>query len=281
MPQNPIPFVVIYADAPEILLFELSYGCNAAFLVIRRTLPAALRQYDYLIEDVYRYRKELEDTGVPPSSILYRSYRDGDWPDDLTEVPGLWQYPLRITFPNLTFLDLSIQDATLWLMPILDATDSGALRRVFIRSCADWDDQVLPFPFEALDRQLSFRPAAKLLIGWAYGHDECDSFINVFRSNLPRLTVSGRLGILSGRGPNGKYSFKSLYRDTECIYLFFQLFCLKSTWIITLSFGLLMMTENHILIPMQMVLLMSIRGSTTQTKIRWDRFQYHSCIYHQ
>lgn len=224
MPQKNIPFLVIYADAPEIFLFELSHCSNAAFLVIRRTLPEALRQYEYLIEDVYRYRKELEDTGVPSSSILYRNYRDGYWPDDLTDFPGLWQYPLRLTFPHIIFLDLSIQDATLWLIRILDATDSGPLRRIFIRSCADWNDQVLPFPFEALDRQLSFRPAAKLLIGWAYGDDKSDGFINVFRRNLPRLTMSARLGILYGRGPNCKYSLRFCIETLNVSISFFSCF---------------------------------------------------------
>jgi hypothetical protein len=279
MPQKKkIPFIIIYADAPEILLFELSHSANAAFLVIRRTLPVALCQYEYLIEDVYLYRKEIKDTGVP-----YRNYRDGDWPEYLTEVPGLWQYPLRTTFPNLTFLDLSIQDATLWLMPILNVTDSGVLRRVFIRSCVDWGDQVLPFPFEALDQQLSIRPAAKLLIGWAYGDKESDCFISVFRNNLPRLTISGRLGILFARGSNCKYFFKeSLYEDAECIHPFLQRFWpLKSTWTITQNSGSLMMTENHIPIHMPRVILMSIHGSTTQTKTHWDRSQYLNCTYHQ
>jgi hypothetical protein len=194
------PFVTIYTHAPENTLVQLRNYRDASFLAIRRVWSFP-RRCSYVIEDIYSYRTLTLGGFSPPPSPPYRNFDDAHWPQDLTEVPGLWKYPLQFSFSNLTFLDLTIDDANYWLVPILVATDPAApLRRVFIRGCMNYDDRVLPFPFEAVDKELGSRPEAKLLLGWAYDDELIDGFIYDFRHNLPQLNSSGRIGVLYGGG---------------------------------------------------------------------------------
>jgi hypothetical protein len=203
--HHPLPFSIINASAPENLLFQLEQNRHASFLTLRRQQPKG--RVSYLIEMAHGAQQGFTKHNIPPDRKWCKAYLGSvDWPGDLTTVPGLWQYPLRFSFLNLTVLDLGIKDAVLWLMPILDATDPAApLRRIFIRSCDDWNEQVFPFPFDALDEALSFRLEAKLLIGWAYDDEAADTFIKIFQIKLPMLDSRGGIGVLYCVGPKGKF----------------------------------------------------------------------------
>jgi hypothetical protein len=110
-------------------------------------------------------------------------------------------------------LDLGIEDAIFWIVPILNATDPiSPLRRIFVRSCEDWNTKAFPFPFDALDELLSFRPAAKLLIGWAYDDEVSDAFVKTFQTKLPLLHSRGSIGILYAAGPKCKFCISLHWR---------------------------------------------------------------------
>jgi hypothetical protein len=206
-PVHNLPFTIIYASAPETLLFQLAKNRDASFLTLRRQQP--IGRACYLIEMAHCAQQSFTEYGILPDRVYLASV-GVDWPSDLTTVPGLWQYPLRFSFSNLTVLDLGIKDAALWLIPLLDATEPAApLRRIFIRSCEDWYNQVLPFPFDALDKELSFRCEAKLLIGWAYDDEVNNTFVEIFQLNLPMLHFRGGIGVLYGEGPKCRFCIPS------------------------------------------------------------------------
>ena len=70
-------------------------------------------------------------------------------------------------------LDLNVQDAVYWLMPILQATSTYApFCRVILCGCVDYDGYALPFPFRAFDRQLERWPDTKVLLAWAQSDKE-------------------------------------------------------------------------------------------------------------
>ena len=113
----------------------------------------------------------------------------------------MWNEPLTFSFTNITLLDLTMDDAVLWLVMILEAIPSStSLQRLIIRFCKSWDESALPFPFADLDRLLSTFPDAKLLIAWGWGGGE-DSFIEDFRRQLPILASRGFIGVLYSSGP--------------------------------------------------------------------------------
>jgi hypothetical protein len=168
-------------------------------------MPLRIRNATYLLEEIHGLRLALQQINVPYKAELYNTLRGVQWPHDLSTVPGLWQYPLTFEFLSLTILNLGVQDAALWLIPILAATLSDApLRRILITHCASWDECLQPFPFEALDEQLGSRPQAKLLIGWATDDAESDEFVNVFKTRLPIANSLGKVGILYSDGPRCK-----------------------------------------------------------------------------
>lgn len=207
-------FFVVVADSPEILLLKLRCCRGIRCITIRRSLPMHIRPSTYVVEDAHSLRIALQDINIPYRSELYNTWRGVRWPHDLSTVPGLWQYPLTFTFFALTILNLQVHDAALWLIPILAATDPAApLRRVLITQCAGWDECLEPFPFQALDERLGSRPQAKLLLAWASDDGESDDFIEVFKSGLPLLNSTGRIGILYGDGPRCKSCGSCCYNN--------------------------------------------------------------------
>ena len=171
-----------------------------------------IRKSTYVVADAHSLRVALQNIHIPYSAELYNTFRGVRWPHDLSTVPGLWQYPLTFKFYSLTILNLEVYDAALWLIPILVATDPAApLRRILITQCAAWDECLQPFPFQALDEQLGSRPHAKLLLAWASDDGESDDFIDVFKSRLPVINSTGKIGVLYADGPRCKFR-------TSCYY---------------------------------------------------------------
>jgi hypothetical protein len=116
-------------------------------------------------------------------------------PEDLATYPGRWQSPLNISFPNLAILDLEMDDAVMWLIPILDTmSPSSPLRRLLIRHCDDADLQPLPFPSDGIDRCLAHLPRVRVLLAWQ------TDFVDSLRLRLPQLESEGRLKVLSISG---------------------------------------------------------------------------------
>lgn len=211
-PPSQSQFFVVVADSPEILLLKLRWCRGIRCITIRRSLPTNIRKSTYVVEDAHYVRIALQDINIPYRSELYNTLHGVRWPHDLSTVPGLWQYPLTFKFHSLTILNLGVDDAALWLIPILVATDPAApLRRVLITQCAGWDECLQPFPFQALDEQLGSRPQAKLLVAWASDDGELDDFIDVFKSRLPLINSTGRIGVLYADGPRCK-------SRTSCCY---------------------------------------------------------------
>jgi hypothetical protein len=200
-----IRFTIIHSSSPEILLFQLEKNQDASFFTLRRQRPEG--RVCYLVEMAHKMQQMVDEHKLPPQPEWCRYYLGcEDWPRDLTTVPGLWKYPIPFKFSNLTFLDLGIEDATFWIIPLLNATDPAApLRRIFIRSCCELKAQPFSFPFDALDEALGFYPAAKLLIGWAYNDEATDMFIKIFQTRLPLLYSRGGIGVLYAAGPKCKF----------------------------------------------------------------------------
>ena len=121
-------------------------------------------------------------------------------PDNLTDISGLWNESLNFTFQNIRLLDLTMEDAVLWLPTILEAIHPSApFQRLILRNCEDWDRSALPFPFVDLDRLLSDFPHAKLLIAW--GCSDRPPFLATFRQKLPILSSKGFVDTLYAHGP--------------------------------------------------------------------------------
>lgn len=194
---------IIKSNDPAIFLSKLESARHAAYLILRR--PSNCTESHYLIERIHDHRQTLvvhkRYTGAEFSRDAFHHFEGVRWPGDLSAVPGPWRHPLHFSFPRLVVLDMGMQDAVLWLVPILKAIEPGApFRRLLLRFCDDHDAQALPFPFEALDHCLSTIPTAKLLIGWAWGG--IPEFAKTFRRNLPKLESEGRIMILHSLGPN-------------------------------------------------------------------------------
>jgi hypothetical protein len=97
-------------------------------------------------------------------------------------------------------LDLDIQDAVYWLMPILQAIKTYApFRRVILRGCVDYDGHAIPFPFRDFDSQLERWSDAKVLLAWAESDKE--KWIRDWQQRLPTLESAGRIGLLYSGGP--------------------------------------------------------------------------------
>ncbi|KAF8804286.1 hypothetical protein BYT27DRAFT_7214003 [Phlegmacium glaucopus] len=160
---SPPNLTIITTHHPTSFLNTLHHHCRMQYLILRR--PFDHHNNGYILEQVYAHRaalKRLEETeGYSYSQEEYNFFGGVHWPNDLLEVDTMWRYDFEFefTFPNLRLLNLSIEDAVLWLIPILrSATASPVLRRVIIRHCNYWNIQLYDFPFGKLDEILSAFP---------------------------------------------------------------------------------------------------------------------------
>lgn len=211
--QQTLPFVIISAHTPESAVVSLRKASGATFLWIQR--PVGIPSSGYVVEKLGTMREALRIMGrssLPdsqatswPENVELSNMRV-PWPRELTDVPGLWKYPLNTTFYNLKVLDLEISDAVYWLIPILQATHSSApLQRILLRSCDNYMWTVVPFQFKKLEEILQGRPAVKLLLAWARTDD--DPFVKAFRRKLRNLDEGGRIGVLYDSGPKCKLQY--------------------------------------------------------------------------
>jgi hypothetical protein len=198
---------IVTANSPECLLDLLrTKHMTTSFLIIRRPLPKTWSTSGYYIERVLEHRRVLQAR----LELRQKAYSVDDWffhgglfwPEDLTTLPGPWKAPLDFVFPHLMLVDLDIEDAVYWVIPILQAIGPDApFRRIILRECDGCDELAIPFPFGAFDRHLDERPAVMVLIGWAVS--EKDEFIEKWRSRLPKLESGGRMRVLYSDGPHG------------------------------------------------------------------------------
>lgn len=194
--------VTITSNDPETLLQRLQSNCTASLLTLRRPSKG---KSGYDIERVYQHRLllalRMQCTNYKPSHEEEFFFEEARWPDNLANIYGLWNEPLTFSFENIQLLDLTMDDAVLWLVTILEAIHPSApLQRLIIRFCEDWDQSALPFPFADLDRLLNGFPNAKLLIAWGWGRN--DSFARSFTLRLPILSSKGWIKVLYSNGPN-------------------------------------------------------------------------------
>jgi hypothetical protein len=191
-------WAIVTTNSPECFITKLQANQNAVLLLFRRS--DITDRSGYLIEELCMHRETfitylLYDDPHPHAVTCWcRSY-----PDNLSDVPGLWHYPLRISLPNLIILDLTLNDALYWLLPILNTlTASSPLRRIHLRFCDDFRDLPFSFPFSEVDCRLSHLPNVKVLISWATKKSE--PFVKYFRRKLPHLTLECRLRVLYSEG---------------------------------------------------------------------------------
>jgi hypothetical protein len=196
-------FDIVSTNNSDVLLSLLRNNCISQYLIIRHPASKSSTSSN-VIEQIYAHRRNLQFMhaieGEHFTSNQWYMHHGQYWPDDLSTVRGPWSTPLPFSFTRLTILDLNIEDAVYWLIPILNAVIQDApLRRLILRGCVDHDDYVHPFQFGALDDSLSRWPLARLLIAWAVS--EKDPFIAHWRSNLPTLQSAGRVDVLYSGGP--------------------------------------------------------------------------------
>lgn len=185
---------ILTTNDPTTLLSELESNQLASFLILRR--PIDLRPSGYLIERVHE-RSELCKTRQAFGLVCYEESEEDEEYDAIVPVSHLWELPLQLSFPDLVVLDLGMEDAVLWMIPILNAiSPSSPFRRLLLRNCDSWTLQARPFPFMALDNSLRARPEVKVLLGWAMDKDDGTAYVSYFRSRLQRLESDGRLAIL-------------------------------------------------------------------------------------
>ena len=187
------PFLVITTSDPEFLRRAVHAHQFSPFIILRR--PARPTDGGYAPERIHMHRVILQTEqkfiGKTYTDEQYRTFEGECWPDDLSQVTGLWTQPLNCSLSNLVIVDLTIHDALFWVIPILDALgNSPALRRLILRFRDDWDLLPFPFPFLSLDQRVSAIPSASVLIAWA---EDKTPFVDVFRRNLPRLHEAGKL----------------------------------------------------------------------------------------
>ena len=222
------PFKILSAFDPDTMRSLLFSNRAFPFLILRRPPSPAYSRSGYYIEFIHNTRAQLHAhrlfTGHPISRNQW-FYHDGlYWPDDLSFFPGPWKYPLTFSFSRLTILDIDVQDAVYWLLPILAAIESHApLRRIILRGCVDYDSHPIPFPFDSFDTSLHPWPDAKLLLAWAESEDA--PFIAEWRARLPTLNAENRIAILYSDGPNGMSSL--IQSHILITHILFKLFSLQ------------------------------------------------------
>jgi hypothetical protein len=200
----PLKFSILVSNSPEEAIALLRIKRKTKFLILRCPHPLP-RRSGYIVEQVKTHRSLLEiqnaARGVEYTMEEWHTYKGSRYPADLSELPGLWKNPLDFRFSNLTLVDLPINHAIYWTMPILQAIEPTApFRRIIIRHCQDWNTFAIPFPFQAFDSHLMHRPAAKVLLAFV-GHEN-DRFPAAWRARLPLLEAAGRIGLLYSWGPN-------------------------------------------------------------------------------
>jgi len=185
---------ILTTNDPQTLLRRLESHRRDVALVLRR--PHNLTPSGYDVECMKNDSTLVQDAklfdlpGYPEEDLSGGSE---------AYVVGPWDYPLSFSFPNLVLLDLAMDDAVLWLIPILNTmTRSSPFRRLLLRFCDDWALKARPFPFEALDFRLKSLPDVRVLVGFAEDGDV--AFVGHFKKNLPQLKSEGRLAIIYTRG---------------------------------------------------------------------------------
>lgn len=156
--------IVITFNDPETLLQRLQSNCTASLLTLCHPSKG---KSGYDIKWIYQHRLllalRMQCTNYKPSHEEEFFFEEAHWRDNIANIYGLWNELLTFSFENIQLLDLTMDDAVLWFITILEAIHpSTPLQCLIIHFCEDWDQSALPFPFADLNHLLNSLP--KLLI---------------------------------------------------------------------------------------------------------------------
>lgn len=150
---------------------------------------------EYLPVLVHNHRTSLRISvrsgGAPFLPNHYKTYEGVVYPEDIQRIEGIWLESLP-SFTNLVVLDMDINLALFWLLPILGATTSTFLRRICLRNTDDFFQLSMRFPAVELDLVLDEDfPLTKIILLFP-----TPASINYFSRKMVLCNYKGFIGVV-------------------------------------------------------------------------------------